>query len=119
MPLNVTIYHNPACSKSRETLALLKERSIQPKIVNYLSTPPDEITLNRLIQQLGYSSARQLMRRKDNLYTKLQLDDPTLSEKDLISAMIIHPILIERPIVVCNDQARVGRPPEQILTIIE
>ncbi|MCO7260851.1 arsenate reductase (glutaredoxin) [Dickeya zeae] len=118
MSKSVTIYHNPRCSKSRETLALLQQRGIEPEVVLYLDTPPDAATLARLIKQLGLSSARELMRRKEELYRELNLADGTLTEAQLIEAMVTHPKLIERPIVVANGHAKLGRPPEQVLDIL-
>ncbi|MCL2897507.1 arsenate reductase (glutaredoxin) [Brenneria tiliae] len=118
MSKNVTIYHNPRCSKSRETLALLQRHGIEPQVVPYLETPPDAATLTRLIQQLGLSSARDLMRRKEEIYRELNLADDTLTEAQLIQALVDHPKLIERPIVVADGQARIGRPPEQVLDIL-
>lgn len=115
----VTIYHNPRCSKSRETLSLLEQQGIKPEIILYLDTPPDIATLNTLLTQLGFSSARQLMRTKEELYKELNLDNPDLSEKQLIQAMVTHPKLIERPIVISNGKARLGRPPEQVLDILK
>lgn len=114
----VTIYHNPRCSKSRETLSLLQQRGITPDIVLYLDTPPDEATLKELLRQLAMSSARQLMRTKEELYKSLKLADTALSEAQLLQAMRNYPKLIERPIVVANGQARIGRPPEQVLEIL-
>lgn len=118
MTETVTLYHNPRCSKSRETLALLEQRGIAPQVIKYLDTPPDAATLARLIQQLGLSSARDLMRRKEDLYQQLALADSKLTEAQLIQAMVEHPKLIERPIVVANGQARIGRPPESVLEIL-
>jgi arsenate reductase len=114
----VTIYHNPRCSKSRETLALLESQGITPDVVLYLQNPPDIATLQTLVTQLGLSSARQLMRNKEDLYQELALDNPSLSEQQLLQAMVTHPKLIERPIVVNQGQARIGRPPEQVLEIL-
>ncbi|QCP60440.1 arsenate reductase (glutaredoxin) [Pantoea sp. SO10] len=114
----VSIYHNPRCSKSRETLALLQERGIEPDVVLYLETPPDVPTLKRLLKQLGMHSARELMRRKEDLYQELALADSALSEAQLLQAMVDHPKLIERPIVIKGEQARIGRPPEAVLEII-
>ncbi|MBY4888927.1 arsenate reductase (glutaredoxin) [Pantoea sp. DY-15] len=114
----VSIYHNPRCSKSRETLALLQERGIKPNVVLYLETPPDVPTLKRLLKQLGMHSARELMRRKEDLYQELALADSALSEAQLLQAMVDHPKLIERPIVIKGEQARIGRPPEAVLEII-
>lgn len=115
---SVTIYHNPRCSKSRETLSLLKDNGIDPEVVLYLDTPPDAATLRKLIHMLGLSSARGLMRQKEELYKSLNLADSQLTEEQLIQAMIENPKLIERPIVVHNGQARIGRPPEQVLEIV-
>ncbi|GAB7259515.1 MULTISPECIES: arsenate reductase (glutaredoxin) [Dickeya] len=118
MSKSVTIYHNPRCSKSRETLTLLQQQGIEPEVVLYLDTPPDAATLTRLIKQLGFNSARELMRRKEELYRELNLADDTLTEAQLIEAMVTHPKLIERPIVVANGHAKLGRPPEQVLDIL-
>ncbi|GKX41719.1 arsenate reductase [Pectobacterium carotovorum subsp. carotovorum] len=115
---SVTIYHNPRCSKSRETLALLQEHNITPDVVLYLDTPPDATTLTQLIKQLGFTSARELMRTKEEIYQQLGLSDAALTEAQLIQAMIDNPKLIERPIVVAQGQARIGRPPEQVLEIL-
>ncbi|ADD77990.1 arsenate reductase [Pantoea sp. PA1] len=114
----VTFYHNPRCSKSRETLALLAERGIAPEIVHYLDTPPDRQTLQILLQKLGMQSARELMRRKDPLYAALGLDRPDIGESALLDALLENPKLIERPIVINGDRARLGRPPEAVLEIL-
>lgn len=114
----VTIYHNPRCSKSRETLALLQGRGIEPEVVLYLQTPPANDTLHILLQKLGMQSARQLMRTKEPLYQTLGLADQSQSETALIAALVSHPILIERPIVINGDRARIGRPPEAVLDIL-
>ncbi len=113
----VTIYHNPRCSKSRQTLALLEDRGIAPQIVPYLETPPDAATLKRILGLLGLA-ARDLMRRKETIYKELGLFDLGLSEDDLIRAMVENPILIERPIVLAGDRAALGRPPEAVLDIL-
>ena len=113
----VTIYHNPRCSKSRQTLALLEERGIQPHIVLYLETPPDHATLKTLLQQLQLP-ARGLLRKGEDMYKSLALDNPALDEDQLINAMTSHPQLIERPIVVHGKQAALGRPPENVLQIL-
>lgn len=114
----VTIYHNPRCSKSRETLSLLKTHGVEPQVVLYLETPPDTATLRDLLQMLNLTSARDLMRQKEDLYRSLNLADNTLSEEALIQAMVENPKLIERPIVVTRGQARIGRPPEQVLELL-
>ena len=114
----VTIYHNPRCSKSRETLALLEQRGIEPTVVLYLQQPPDVAPLRQLVQSLGLSSVRALMRTKEEEYQALGLDDPALSEEALLTALAAHPKLMERPIVVAQGKARLGRPPEQVLEIL-
>lgn len=114
----VKIYHNPRCSKSRDTLSLLKANGIDPEVVLYLETPPDAATLRQLLKMLNMSSARELMRQKEDLYKSLNLDDSRLTEAELIQAMVENPKLIERPIVVANGQARIGRPPEDVLEIL-
>lgn len=115
---NVTIYHNPRCSKSRETLALLEQQGVEPQVVLYLDTPPSVAELKKLLQELGFTSARELMRKKEDLYKDLKLADETLSEEQLLQAMVSNPKLIERPIVVKGGKARIGRPPEQVLEIL-
>ncbi|NDO79426.1 arsenate reductase (glutaredoxin) [Citrobacter sp. NCU1] len=114
----VKIYHNPRCSKSRETLSLLKSNGVEPDVVLYLESPADAATLRELLRMLGMSSARELMRQKEDLYASLNLADSQLSEAALIQAMVENPKLMERPIVVANGQARIGRPPEQVLDIV-
>jgi len=115
---NVTIYHNPRCSKSRETLALLEQHGVTPAVVLYLETPPSVDQLKKLLKELGFNSARELMRKKEDLYKALKLADESLSETQLLQAMVDNPKLIERPIVVKGTQARIGRPPEQVLEIL-
>ncbi len=115
--MSVVIYHNPRCSKSRQTLALLQAQGIEPEVVEYLKTPPSATELQTILSLLGLS-ARQLMRRKEALYTELNLADESLSEAQLVQAMVDHPKLIERPIVLANGKAALGRPPENVLTII-
>ena len=113
----VTIYHNPRCSKSRETLSLLQEHGEQPRVVKYLEEPPDEATLRRLLDLLGLEPI-DLIRTKEKLYKELGLDQQRENPQALIQAMVQHPILIERPIVVRGRQARLGRPPEKVLEIL-
>ncbi len=115
--MNTTIYHNPRCSKSRQTLQLLEQHGIQPEVVRYLETPPDEATLKALLDMLGLEP-RQLMRQKETEYQALGLDNPELSYDSLIRAMVEHPKLIERPIVVKDGKAALGRPPEDVLEIL-
>ncbi len=115
--MSVVIYHNPRCSKSRQTLALLQAQGIEPEVVEYLKTPPSATELQTILSLLGLS-ARQLMRRKEALYTELNLAHESLSEAQLVQAMVDHPKLIERPIVLANGKAALGRPPENVLTII-
>ncbi|MEA1065665.1 arsenate reductase (glutaredoxin) [Erwinia sp. HR93] len=118
MPPLVTIYHNPRCSKSRETLSLLESRGIEPRVILYLETPPDAATIKTLLTQLGMRSARELMRVKEDIYNELNLKNTSLDEEALIVAMVTHPKLIERPIVVTDAGARIGRPPENVLEIV-
>ena len=114
---DVTIYHNPDCSKSRETLGLLRKRGIEPTVVEYLKSPPDEEALERLLRLLEIEPA-DLLRSKEEEYADLGLDGMLGDREALIAAMAAHPILIERPIVVAGDRARLGRPPQQVLEII-
>lgn len=115
--MNVTIYHNPRCSKSRQTLALLRGRGIEPTIIEYLKSPPDAERLNALLTLLG-REPRALMRAGEAPFKELNLGDPSKSREALVAAMIAHPILIERPIVVANGKAALGRPPEAVLDIL-
>ena len=112
-----TIYHNPRCSKSRATLAILEQVGIDYSVVEYLKNPPTKNELTDILSKLGVS-ARTLIRKKEPIYKAEGLDNETLSEKELVSAMVAHPILIERPIVVANGRAVIGRPPENVLAII-
>jgi arsenate reductase (glutaredoxin) len=113
----ISIYHNPRCSKSRQTLALLEERDIDPEIVLYLETPPSAETLADVLQKLGISP-RQLLRKGEDSYKENNLSDTTLSDQQLIAAMVANPKLIERPIVINGNKAALGRPPEQVLDIL-
>jgi arsenate reductase len=110
------IYHNPRCSKSRQTLALLEENGITPTIIDYLNNPPSATTLREVLKQLELTP-RELLRKGEVVYKELGLKDVTLSDDDLIEAMIKHPKLIERPIVIHNNKAKLGRPPEAVLTL--
>ena len=116
-PMSVTIFHNPRCSKSRAALQLLAERGVAACVVEYLKTPPDAKALERLLDLLGLEP-RALMRKGEAVYQEAGLDDPALGRADLIRALAEHPILIERPIVVANGKAVVGRPPERVLAIL-
>ncbi|MDX5444844.1 MAG: arsenate reductase (glutaredoxin) [Zoogloeaceae bacterium] len=113
----VVIYHNPRCSKSRQTLQLLREQGIEPDIIDYQQTPPTAAELERILQLLGLEP-RELMRRKEDEYQAAGLDDPQLSRAELLRALHEHPRLIERPIVLANGKAALGRPPEQVLEIL-
>jgi len=115
--MSVTIYHNPRCSKSRATLQLLKEKGIEPMIIEYLKTPPSTGQLDAILSKLGMEP-RQLMRTKEPEYKETGLDDETLDRAALIQAMVDCPKLIERPIVLANDKAAIGRPPENVLEIL-
>jgi len=113
----VTIWHNPRCSKSRETLALLQERHIEPEIVEYLKDTPSQAEIERTLKRLGIE-ARGLMRDNEDAYKASHADDPSLSQKKLIELMHAHPVLIQRPVVIVGEQARIGRPPEAVLEIL-
>ena len=113
----VTIYHNPRCSKSRQTLKLLQERDVDLDVIEYLKTPPDAKQLERILNLLGLEP-RELMRTREAAYKENDLGHEKLSRDELIAAMVDNPILIERPIVITDGQARIGRPPESVLEII-
>lgn len=115
--MKTTIYHNPRCSKSRQTLQLLKDNGIEPVVVEYLKTPPDKAQLKAILKQLGLPP-RELMRHKEKEYLENHLDDPSLSDEALIEAMIAHPKLIERPIVLTDKGTALGRPPESVLEVL-
>ncbi|GMG88547.1 arsenate reductase (glutaredoxin) [Biformimicrobium ophioploci] len=112
-----TIYHNPKCSKSRQTLQLLEENGVTPDTVLYLVNPPSTTELGEILNKLGIP-ARKLLRKGEAEYKELNLADESLSEAELVTAMCEHPRLIERPIVVKGDRAVLGRPPENVLDLI-
>jgi arsenate reductase len=111
------IYHNPRCSKSRQTLELLNQHGVDADVVEYLKAPPDATRLKDILAMLGLRP-RDLIRTGENEYKELGLNDPSLSDAQLIAAMVEHPRLIQRPIVVRDDRAALGRPPEQVLEIL-
>jgi len=115
--MTVSIFHNPKCSKSRQTLALLEERGITPTIVEYLKDVPTKETLSEILALLGLEP-RALMRRKEKEYAENNLASTDLSRDQLIQAMVDFPRLIERPIVMANGKAAIGRPPENVLKIL-
>ncbi len=112
--MSVTIYHNPRCSKSRETLKLIEDKGIQPQVIEYLKTPPNAEELARILTLLG-KGPRDIVRKKEAAEAGLDLDAPAAQ---LIAAMVANPAVIERPIVVSGDKAALGRPPESVLTIL-
>jgi arsenate reductase len=114
---DLTLYHNPRCSKSRGALELLEARGLTPTVVRYLETPPNAAQLRDLLGKLGIG-ARDLLRTGEDEYKTLNLADASLSDDDVIAAMAAHPKLIERPILVAGDKAVIGRPPEKILEIL-
>jgi arsenate reductase len=114
---DLTLYHNPRCSKSRGALELLEGRGLTPTVVRYLETPPDAAQLRDLLGKLGIG-ARGLLRTGEDEYKTLNLSDASLSDEQLIAAMAAHPKLIERPILIAGDKAVIGRPPEKILEIL-
>jgi arsenate reductase len=115
--MTVTIYHNPRCSKSRQTLALLEERGVAPHVADYLKTPPSAGEIKTILKKLGLGP-RDLLREGEPLYAELGLKDRDLDDDALIALMVANPILIERPIVVSGAKAAIGRPPETVLEIL-
>jgi arsenate reductase len=118
MPMSkITIYHNPQCSNSRGALALMRERGVEPEVIEYLKNPPTRERLVELIQRMGIR-ARDLLRTKEPIYGELGLDDPALTDEQLVDAMLAHPILMNRPIVETPLGTRLCRPPETVLEIL-
>jgi arsenate reductase len=115
--MKATIYHNPRCSKSRQTLALLEEKGVELEIIEYLKTPPDLETLKNILTKLGISP-HELMRKGESIYKELNLVAQAEDSQTLLNAMLENPVLIERPIVLANDKAAIGRPPESVLDIL-
>jgi arsenate reductase len=115
--MTIEIFHNPRCSKSRATLALLQEQGVEPAVRLYLDDPPDAAELRAILNKLGIA-ARDLLRKGEAEYRELGLADETLGESRLIAAMVAHPRLIERPIVITGARAAIGRPPESVLEIL-
>ncbi len=115
--MDVTIYHNPRCSKSRQTLNLLTERGIEPTIIDYIANPPSADDLLEILLMMD-ASPRDIIRKGEPVYKQFELNDPSLTDDALIAAMVGHPILIERPIVVVGDKAAIGRPPSAVLDIL-
>jgi arsenate reductase len=113
----VTIYHNPRCSKSRQTLQLLEDSKVEPVVVEYLKTPPSKSELKRILKMLQLKP-RDLLRKNEPEYKEQGLDNASLTDDQVIDIMLAHPKLIERPIVVKNDKAAIGRPPESVLEIL-
>lgn len=116
--MSVTIYHNPRCTKSRQTLKLLRDHGIEPQIVEYLKTPPSKTELERILEMLG-TEPREIMRKKEAPYKEQELGRKELGAGELLEAIVEHPVLLERPIVVVDDtKAAIGRPPENVLEIL-
>lgn len=115
--MEVVIYHNPRCSKSRKTLELLRAKNIEPEIIEYLKSPPTCKQLAAILRLLDMGP-RDLIRTGEAAYRENGIDDPSLTDDQLLDAMIEHPILIQRPIVVVGDRAAIGRPPENVLDLV-
>lgn len=115
--MEVVIYHNPKCSKSRKTLDLIHSRNVEPKVVEYLQNPPSRSELEAILRTLDFGP-RNLIRTGESEFKENGLDDPSITDDQLITAMLEHPILIQRPIVVAGRRATVGRPPENVLEIL-
>ncbi|BDA83614.1 arsenate reductase [Aureimonas sp. SA4125] len=116
--MTVTIYHNPGCSTSRNTLAMIRQSGEEPEIIEYLKTPPSRETLIELLDVMGLTP-RDILRKKGTPYAELGLDDPAIDDEELLDEMIRHPILIDRPIVVTNKGVRLCRPSEKVLEILD
>lgn len=116
--MSVTIYHNPACGTSRNSLALIRATGVEPKVIHYLETPPSRDELVSLIQHMG-ATPRDVLREKGTPYAELGLGDPSLTDEQLIDAMMAHPILINRPIVAGPRGTRLCRPSEQVLSVLD
>ena len=114
----ITIYHNPRCSKSRETLKLLTDSGVEPVVVHYLETPPDLATLSRIVEMLGCDPI-DIVRTGEPMFRELGFHEKRPANEDLLAAMVAHPVLIERPIVVKDGKAVVGRPPRNVMTLLE
>ena len=115
---NLRIYHNPRCSKSRQTLQLIEQQGLKPEVIEYLKTPPNPQEMTEILTFLGFDSARQLMRKNEDEYKQQNLAALDVSEGSLIAALCQTPKLIERPIVVNGEKAVIGRPPENVLNIL-
>ena len=115
--MSVVIYHNPRCSKSRQTLQLLEENGVSPEIVEYLKEVPSKSDLKGIIKSLGVS-ARDILRKKEAIYKEAGFNNDNLSDDEIVSMMVENPKVIERPIVVNGSKATIGRPPENVLEII-
>ena len=115
--MNVTIYHNPLCGTSRNTLAMIRNAGIEPRVIEYLKTPPSRAELTDLLRQMGLTP-RQLLREKGTPFAELGLDDPARTDDQLIDAMMDHPILVNRPIVVTPLGAKLCRPSELVLDLL-
>lgn len=117
MTMKATIYHNPKCGTSRNTLAILRHAGIEPTVIEYLKTPPDRVTLLRLLVDAGLTP-REAARQKETLFGELGLSDPSVSDEAIIDAMLANPILINRPFVITDNGTRLCRPSEKVLEII-
>ena len=113
-----TIYHNPNCGTSRKVLGILRQSGAEPRVIEYLKTPPTRAELKQLLTQLGITP-RQLLRRRGTPFDELGLDDPGKSDEQLIDAILAHPILMERPVVVTGKGVKVCRPAEKVMELLE
>lgn len=115
--MSVKIYHNPRCTKSRQTLELLKQKGIEPEVIEYLKQPLSVQEVSSILDMLQ-QEPREFMRKKEAVYQEQKLDNPSLAREALIQAITDHPILFERPVVVCHGKAAIGRPPENVVDIL-
>jgi arsenate reductase (glutaredoxin) len=116
-PSDITIYHNPSCGTSRKVLGMLREAGIEPRVIEYLKTPPDRAAMRALLAQMGMTP-RQILRRKGSLFAELGLDDPAKTDDAVLDALQAHPILMERPVVVSPRGTRVCRPAERVKELL-
>lgn len=116
--MNLKIYHNPHCSKSRETLLLLHARGLKPQVIEYINTPPSIAELNEILKSLN-DDPMAIIRTNEDLYEKMGLSSELLSREEVVEILHRHPILLQRPIVIKDNKAVIGRPPEAVLSILD
>jgi arsenate reductase len=116
--MHVKIYHNPRCSKSRQALDIIKQEGIEPEVILYLKQAPDQADLNNILELMNIQDPRDIMRKNESVYKELELDQHTGETSDLVKIICENPILLERPVVITDKGALIGRPPEKVQTIL-